>query len=71
MAYEYVMLHLRMADGFSLSEYKALFGIDFCIGREKIIEKLAGLELLEQNADILSLTEKGFYVSNAILTELI
>ena len=71
MAYEYVMLHLRMAEGFSLNEYKELFGTDFSAGREEIIQKLVNLKLLEQNGDILSLTEKGFYVSNAILTELI
>ena len=70
-AYEYVMLHLRTAEGFSLREYKELFGMDFCKGREKTIEKLIDLELLEQNGDVLSLSEKGFYVSNAILTELI
>ena len=70
-AYEYVMLHLRTADGFSLTEYKELFGMDFCAGREEILKKLISLKLLEQKGDVLSLSEKGFYVSNAILTELI
>ena len=71
LAYEYVMLHLRLAEGFSLSEYKAMFGVDFHEGREDMIKRLSGLGYLTISEDNISLTERGFYVSNAILTELI
>ena len=71
MAYEYVMLALRLKEGFSLRDYKSRFGVDFCKGRENKIRMLAENDLLKIDGDRLSLTEKGFYVSNNILTELL
>ena len=71
LAYEYVMLHLRLAEGFDLTEYHERFGVDFCQGREEILSMMErnGLLTLENNR--ISLTERGFYVSNNILTELL
>ena len=69
--FEYVMLSLRLSEGFSLSEYKEKFGCDFLDSRKEIISKFVESEYAVLNGDRISLTEKGFYVSNAILTELI
>lgn len=70
-AYEFVMLGLRLRDGFSLSEYKALFGKDFLHGREQKIAQFTGAGYITLSNDRIALTEKGFYVSNSILNELI
>ena len=70
-AYEYVMLRLRLAEGFDLEDYKARFGKDFVSSREKIIKKLSDAGYLKVEGTRLSLSESGFYVSNSILTELI
>lgn len=67
--YEYIMLHLRIAEGFSLADYRNRFGVDFINGREKTIERLikAGYLICD---DAVRLTERGFYVSNSIINEL-
>ena len=69
--YEYVMLALRLSEGVSLPEYKNLFSEDFTSGREKVISRLASGGYININDDSISLTEKGFYVSNYIITELL
>ena len=71
LAYEFVMLGLRTAGGISLKEYKEKFGCDFLENRENLIKKLVddGYAILKEGR--LFLSEKGFYVSNYILTELI
>ena len=71
MAYEYVMLHLRLAEGFSLSEYRLLFGADFTYGREEAIRRFTDLGYIRIDADRIALTERGFYVSNAIINDFI
>ena len=70
-AYDYVMLSLRLSEGFSLKEYHERFGVDFIKGREQVISSLINSNLLVINRDRIFLTEKGFYVSNSILNELI
>ena len=69
--YEYAMLALRLHEGFSLDEYQKLFGVDFLQGKEDFIKKLCESDLLLINNGRISLTEKGFYVSNYILSELL
>ena len=69
--YEYAMLRLRLGEGISLSEYSDLFLVDFRLGREAIIEQLAESEYLICENDRIALTEKGFYVSNYIINELL
>ena len=71
LAYELVMLGLRLSDGFSRTEYENITGSDFFVGREKQINKLIESGYLMVSGDRIALTEKGFYVSNTILTELI
>ncbi len=70
-AYEFVMLGLRLSEGFSLSKYKNRFGVDFLNGRENLIHSLVNAGYILISDDRISLTERGFYVSNLILNELI
>lgn len=69
-AYERIMLGLRLSEGISLADYKDSFGVDFLLGREKKIEELvsSGLALLSDGR--FALSERGFYLSNAIINEL-
>ena len=72
LAFEYVMLRLRLATGISLSEYKRLFGIDFIDkGRALVIQELLQLGLLTQSGDNLALTVRGFYLSNTVIGKLL
>ena len=71
LKYEYAMLALRLKKGFSLEEYNTIFSENFIYGREELINKLVSFGYMEFNDDNISLTEKGFYVSNSILTELL
>ncbi len=70
-AFEYVMLGLRLKKGISLSDYKNMYGTDFLIGREEKITRYAEGGYMSLIDGRLALTERGFYVSNAILAELI
>jgi oxygen-independent coproporphyrinogen-3 oxidase len=69
--YEYVMLALRLREGFSLNEYKNKFAEDFLIGREETVSKLINGGYISLSDGRISLTESGFYISNYILTELL
>lgn len=69
--YEYAMLALRLTEGLSLSEYRERFGLDFTAGKEKLLARLAAAGYLTMDAQRLSLTETGFYVSNEILTQIL
>ena len=71
LAYEYVMLALRLKEGFSLAEYREKFGADFLSLRYEKLVAYQKLGLLNFDGDRVSLSEKGFYLSNTILTELI
>jgi len=70
-AYEYVMLGLRLRDGISLCDYRERFGTDFLDGRRELIERLVSSGLAHLSFDRFALTERGFYVSNSILTEIL
>ena len=70
-AYEYVMLGLRLSDGISLSEYRERFGKDFYTERKAYIDELINLGYAALSHDRLALTDRGMYVSNTILNELI
>ena len=71
LAYEYVMLGFRLSEGISLSEYRKLFGHEFFDGREQKIESYVKNGYMLRQNDRLALTEKGFFVSNAILVDLL
>ena len=70
-SYEYVMLGLRMKEGISLSDYKAKFGKDFKKGKEELLERLEREGLVTLSDGRLALTERGFYISNSILIEIL
>ena len=70
-AYEYAMMRLRLSKGFSLSEYKRKFSVDFLSGRESFISQLIKAGYLRVYDDFVALTESGFYVSNEILSQLL
>ena len=71
MAYDHVMLGLRLRSGISLSEYKKRFGRDLYASRRDTVDRLVRLGYMSFDGDRLALTERGFYVSNTILTELL
>lgn len=70
-AFEYVMLKLRLSDGFLLSEYEERFGRSFTDGKTDILERFRKAELLTISDGSLKLTERGFYLSNSILVEIL
>ena len=70
-AYEFVMMRLRLSEGFSLSDYEKRFGSSFLLGREKIARELVRNGYATLKDGRLALTDTGFYVSNAILSDLI
>ena len=71
LEYEYAMLGLRLKEGVSLSDYESLFGHSFIDGKEQIISRLEEAGLLTLDGDRLALTERGFYLSNSILVEIL
>ena len=70
-AYEYAMMRLRLSEGFSLSEYKTLFGKDFLSGKEEYIAGLTKEGYMTLSDGRIALTEKGFYVSCEILSQIL
>ncbi len=69
--YEYAMLHLRTCRGFSLDAYRARFGVDFRTGREATLSSFIRMGYMCEEQGRLFLTDKGLYVSNSILTEIL
>ena len=69
--YEYVMLSLRLSEGFTLGEYSERYNCNFLETRKDMILRFIESGYMKFDNERISLTEKGFYVSNAILTELI
>lgn len=71
MAYEYAMLRLRLSEGLSLCEYKERYGYDLLSEKREIISKYSRLGYIKITDDRLALTDKGFYISNSIITDLL
>ena len=69
--FEFLMLGLRTADGISKSEFLARFDVDFDDKYGKKVEKFKKMGYFCEKGDALALTESGFEVSNAILTEIL
>ncbi|MBO7304683.1 MAG: radical SAM family heme chaperone HemW [Clostridia bacterium] len=67
-AFEYAMLGLRLKEGISLSKYRNISGRELSIDK---IQAYVDAGYMNLSADRISLTEKGFYVSNSILAELL
>ncbi len=68
---EFIMLRLRLSDGLSFSEYKSRFGKDFAARNADFIAKLKKNGLAQTLPDRLALTDRGFLLSNTIISELL
>lgn len=69
--FEFLMLGLRTADGISKSVFLARFGVEFDEKYGEKVEKFKKMGYFCEKGDALALTERGFEVSNAILTEIL
>lgn len=67
---EYLMLGLRLSRGIELADFRERFGKDLCRVCPDIERWISG-GLMKLSEGRLSFTDSGFFVSNAILSELI
>ncbi len=70
-AYDYVMLALRTACGVCEEEYRLLFGKSFYDEKRAEIDRYIRQGYMEYDGKRTRLTERGFYVSDAILITLL
>lgn len=68
---EYIMLRLRTEKGINLLDYGLRFGVPLLAEKEKEIKKLLSAKVIEINGNILKTTDKGFYLLNSVITELL
>ena len=68
---EYLMLRLRLIDGVDYNEYTKKFGKSFPSEIIKRAHKFAKVGLVSINENGFHLTEKGFLVSNSVISDLI
>lgn len=68
---ETLMLGLRMEKGVEIKTLNELIKKDFIKSKKKKLEELSSLELIEYNEERLKVTDKGFYVLNKIILDLI
>lgn len=68
---ERIMLSLRTSTGLDLEKYKEDFDEDFLKRRADKIKRLQDIGKIEIVDGFLRVTESGFYVSNAIIVELL
>ncbi len=66
---EYIMLRLRLSEGIDTEDYKTRFGRD--IYSDCNIEKLISSGFMGKNKNRVFFTEKGFLVSNSLLSDMI
>ncbi len=67
---EFVVLRLRLAEGFSLEEYRQQFSEDFLDRFGDTVRMLTDAGYAHITDGRFALTERGFYVSNSIICEL-
>ena len=65
------MLGLRTSFGISPTEYRARFGRDLLVEKKEALSLFSKHGLLSASEERLCLTQKGFYLSNTILCELL
>lgn len=68
---EYIMLRLRLSEGMLLSDFSSRFGADKLNEMLSRAEKFIAAGYVTLNEGRMALTERGFYVSNYIISELI
>lgn len=69
--FEYIMLKLRLAQGFLLDEYEKLFGRNFEKRFAAPLEKLENAGLLKRENGRIFLTDRGFDLQNTVVLELL
>lgn len=67
LAYEWIMLRLRLREGLSLSEYRSRFGVDLKQRYFAQIREFLSKGLMQEKDGRIFLTEQGFRLSNSIL----
>lgn len=68
---EYVMLRMRLKNGIDLAEYEKLFGEKLTLVKQERISRLIEAGFIEIAGGRLFATDKGVYLLNGIITELI
>ena len=68
---EYIMLRLRLIDGFDLCEFKSIFGYDFYLAKQSIINELMSMNLVKIRNGRFMLSDKGLDVCDSIVIKLI
>lgn len=68
---EFIMLRLRLKDGINLAEYRDLFGAELTSEKKTEVEKLLEAGVIDVKNNRFFATDKGVYVLNRIITELI
>ncbi|MEI6100400.1 MAG: radical SAM family heme chaperone HemW [Eubacteriales bacterium] len=68
---EYIMLKLRLQEGFATEEYKTLFGRDFGTAFAAPLEKLAKAGLVKEEGGRIFPTDRGFDLQNTVVLELV
>ena len=68
---EYVMLRMRLCDGVNKKEFRELFGVDFDGVYGKKLAKYILQGYLRDAKEAIAFTDKGFFVSNFILSDIL
>ena len=68
---EYIMLRLRLREGISDEDFYGEFGVGFSEKYASVLNKFLNSEYMESSDGRYFLTDKGMYVSNSILVELL
>ena len=68
---EYIMLRLRLRDGIVFEEYQNLFGKSLSVRCLKTAEKYSRYGLVNIQTDRISLTPKGFLLSNTLIADML
>lgn len=69
LEFEFIMLNLRLANGFYLDEFKRRFNKDFLVEYDENIEKVK--EYLEITKDRVKVKDEHLYILDSILVELL
>lgn len=69
--FEYAMMHLRLSEGIDLASFERRFGKSFTKGKEDKLRRYLSMGLLTYDEKRVALTERGFYLSNAIMADIL
>ncbi|MCR5684598.1 MAG: radical SAM family heme chaperone HemW [Lachnospiraceae bacterium] len=66
---EYIILHLRLTEGFDRREFRTAFGFDIYERFGKILDKYLNMGLLETDGTRIRLSLKGLDVANTVMAD--